>query len=747
MAYLVNQSRVASLLIGNVNYTSSLVSWSAADSSAFKNGIIQTTGSLVLGTNPGGFAIEDYDRNLFRRGTPVTLDVTIPGGATIRHPRGLLYVISTSYDAESENLQVELGCQLTLAGLTENVSSLLALAPVPLDPAQRTFSNIAASFASAGKCLYQDNQGNLQSTEFFSGDTTASVASGEWVSVLGVTAISATPLAGTAAIPDEIKLSYQVPSDGLVTDQTGKVDIAETESYYYTTYPAISYVRIGTGLNNVTNTTTAPRTTSTSTGCGNTPPQPSGSGGGSVTTTSCSGGYRTEQSPIILPAFRRDKTITTYEGPAGQVSRVYSETRGPAIEANGQYFADKYAYCRYTWGTRCNPNGSCPTEGMNEILLAYKETLNYYGPANELVKTVEDNYETTLAAAQPFDWRSGVVDGMPQDFSTLSTSTMYRSSRVETTYRYSSNGNVQEKTVWTSMASRQTGIRRGSIDALSGIKTFERRTSTTISVNPVVPDMVNTVTTNTTERTQRLPLFSGRYSQPPVEAGPYVAQEQIPVPILSTSDTEITNLVNTYSNYLTRFIKGDAFGVVVAEALRGDICANWRPGMPFRYHDPKKGKTMAMRMDATHWGVTNNEAAIVTNGIWIGDSNGAVTIPSNLVGNSTPNVGGGAPLPPGGVTGPGISGETSVDGGDYAFYIDVHFTTQAMMNFFGDDGVQYPPEDGPITVQWTQTCYVDGISVTAGSLLSPDGTGGIPSSYNGSLVTAGGTIVDADLFA
>ena len=74
---------------------------------------------------------------------------------------------------------------------------------------------------------------------------------------------------------------------------------------------------------------------------------------------------------------------------------------GPAVEANGQYFADDFAYCRQTWGDQCNPNGDCPRNGLNEIVLGSTMTTYTYGDANELVETVQDSYSTVLSAAIP----------------------------------------------------------------------------------------------------------------------------------------------------------------------------------------------------------------------------------------------------------------------------------------------------------------------------------------------------------
>ena len=231
MSYLANKTRVSSLTVGGVDYTAAFIDWTCSDQSAYKNGCLQTTGSLKLGFYSGGPVIEDYDRDNFKRGVQVILELTEPGGSTYRHPRGLLYVITSSYDIESEELTVQLGCRLTMMSLTEDIDDLIALSPVPLDPAQVSFANCSAAFSSVGKYIYQDNAGALQTGTFFNGDSFQGVASGQWLSVLGLTALSASPLQGSAAIPDKISLSYQVPRDGISEDRKGLIETVGFHSF------------------------------------------------------------------------------------------------------------------------------------------------------------------------------------------------------------------------------------------------------------------------------------------------------------------------------------------------------------------------------------------------------------------------------------------------------------------------------------------------------------------------------------
>jgi hypothetical protein len=907
MAYLVNQARVASITIGGVNYTSNLLSWQVSDSSAFKNGLISTTGQVVLGENPAGQSLGDYERNQFKRGVPVILDIQDPvTSASIRHPRGYLYVISTGYNAESSSLEIDIGCRLTLAALNDDPSEILPLVPLPLEPERQDLSNCGASFASAGQCLYQDNQGSYQVVTFFDGDTPDLAAAGEWVSVLQSTAISARPMLGGEAIPDTVKLAYQVAA-GLLGSESSKIEETITESYYFIQYPATTFARIGAGLGGIDGVSTTSTVAGRTSACGNSPGEPAGN----PDLIACNEGYQTSEEPTILEAYNRVIDLTYYEGPANQNNKSTSYKYGPAVELNGQYFSDLFAYCRYTWATACNPNGSCAFEGMNEILQGYTETTSYFGPAGELVKTVVDNYDNILTAAQPFDWRAGSVDGLPREFSEINyingsttrtvrvgsgttltynkralsigdvlattrgayyidgkrvylspldsngqssiiigsilgkaenqatvcspvydpatkyyvltcpwpvayittssgfewpaeckvsywdyspaytagppgyqttpaylvfdvvggeiregesgvlnihdttsnvsvsspNGVFYRSSRTVTENSYVDDVNIEDTYTWTSSADKQTGIFRASLDALNGTLTRTRRRSRTITAAPLAPDSVAQTTANTEERTAEYPIFVNTYVEPPVEAGPYVVEEQMPVPLLLPTADEILAAVDVYSSYLIRFIKGDSLGYTIGESLRPEIVTGWRPGMPFRFVDQEKGKILALRMDACSWGVTQTETAVVTNGIWVGDSNGTLTVPSNLQGNSIPSLDEDPPTPPSNViTPPAITGETYTTTGPLAFVIQVHFGTKIVLPFSESTSILTPAVPTDIAVSWTSTCWVSGLILQPGNLLSLTATGSLPIGANGTLVTAGATLINANLF-
>ena len=811
MPYLVQQTRVSSLTINGENVTSSLVSFQVSDSSANRNGIVTTTGSIVLGQQPGSSDITDYLRREYKRGEVVVLDMQEPGGSVYRHPRGYLYVISSVYESETEQRTLEVGCRLALAYLTDTADSLIPLAPIPLDPAQRTIENVAASFQSAGKVLWQDGQGNLQSGLFFGDDNSSGVEPGEWVSVLGQTALQVSSANGTGAIPDEIVLSYSVPTGVLEEDGTGRVDTVTEVSNYFVNYPAVTYRRVpegGTGvggsicvgtncggfsddgacagafpcfvtfpplpsINTIAASSTSSNFTrfpSASSGCGNVPSAPSGSVPATSISiydptqpppVSCDELWETVNDATYLPATRTSTSVTEYNAVGAQISRSYDEVYGPAVEVNSQYWSDKYAYCRNLYGRACVPNGDCPFEGMSNIKQSYSEQVYYYGTANELVKTVRDEYLTLLSAAEATDWRSGIIDGIAQNFRTLSTSSMYRASRTVVEYYQEGNVSFEKTTNYASIASRNAGISIGanSLDALNGIVTSSLRASTSTAGSALRPDSVNSGTTDTSEKTTRLILSTRQeYTDSPAEAGPYEEEEAIPSPLLFDTEQAINEVVGNYSEYIVRMTRGQERALSIGESLRSEIVTNWRPGMPFRFVDNSSSTILAMRMDACTWGVTLGEAAVVTTGVWTGISMGTYVEGNNLIGNSTPVLSGsnngissggtiGSPTPPPNLQIPPSISDDEV-GQDIIEEINVEMHLTSYVDVWGNDGV-LPPRPIPAESRYQSNfmAVVRGQVVEQGGLLSPLGNGGIPISGGGILLTNSAVVITADLFS
>lgn len=458
MSYYVNSSQLASISIGGEDVTSSVIEWTVSDSSLFNEGLMTTVGSLRLARTGLVQTLVDYKRTEYPRGTAVVTEVSLLDGTTVRHPRGLLYVISTSYDPENVELQVDLGCRIALASLTDNTSDLLQRVPLPLDAAQDDFSSISASFAAAGKYLYQDNQGNLVEGKFFEGNRYGEMTPGAWVSILGTTTNSVSPLQSGGAIPDKVSLSYEYPESTVSSDNTGRVDVTETTSEYFVQYPGVVYVRQNDG-SIPDNISTEEPNPGYQNPCGNSPSPPPGNS----QPGSCSGGFETVQSVITLPAKRLERSESHYGAVGAQISYTYKEVRGPALELNAQYFADAYAACRYSYATKCNPGGDCPMVGSENVLQSYTEEIYNYGADGELVSKVSDTYSNVLSAAREFNWRSGSVNGAPQGFTALKYTDMYLSQRKLEEYQKDQGGNLQTVTTFTSNAADGSGL--GIIEA------------------------------------------------------------------------------------------------------------------------------------------------------------------------------------------------------------------------------------------------------------------------------------------
>ena len=210
---------------------------------------------------------------------------------------------------------------------------------------------------------------------------------------------------------------------------------------------------------------------------------------------SCNDGWETVPAPEFISATKTVITSSEYEGIGGQISRTVETTRGPALEVNNQYFADDYAYCQRTYGYGCNAGGSCKYKGLGEIIQGTVVTeYKYSDDTGEFVERKVTQSNTRLSAAQPFDWRSTLENGLPTDFNLTYGEAeflekMYRA-RVEFTEYYKENGvNVEFTTTYVSPASRGIGINAGDISAGGprGIKTTVKRFSTTTSARPPSP--------------------------------------------------------------------------------------------------------------------------------------------------------------------------------------------------------------------------------------------------------------------
>lgn len=499
-----------------------------------------------------------------------------------------------------------------------------------------------------------------------------------------------------------------------------------------------------------------------------------------VVWTSCNTGWTTIPAPEFVTANKTVVSTSEYKAIGGQISRTYEETRGPALEVNSQYFADDFSFCVRAFGYGCNTGGSCKYRGLNEIIQGTVETLYEYAEeSGELVKQTAIRRNTLLSAAQPFDWRSSIEGGMPVDFKMEYGEEGFLSNRYTaevtiTEYYKEAGKNIELTTTLVSPASRGIGINQpGEINATGpdGIKSTTKRFSTTTSTRPGRPDSANSLTVETVEKEVLILLDVGNTYTGPEVSGPYVIERQIPVPMLYDTQDEVDAAVESYSQYLQKFIKGDLYGVQVAESLRSEICDGWKPGMPFRYADTQNNKISALRMDACTWGVTQDESIVVTNGVWTGFSDGSLAVGDNLVGNSTPELPPASPSPsPGPSPTPPSGGGGGQSGGtptpppspspppqiendrvvqNYQFSISIEANLSGYVTAPGNG--QIPPdlseEDRTYDIEECLIMFCEGSVVGTGDLLAVDRNGTMPSDEQAQLIIDGATIVVADVFA
>lgn len=743
MTWLVNKTRGVRLTINGIDYSNNLLAINLGDDSAIGNGILTTSGSITLGQIPGGSNIEDYDKNFFSRGRVVLIDVETTSGTFVRHPRGYLYIVDCSYQPEERQLVLDVGCVLYLASLSDNITNLISQTTLTIPEDQRDFNALNSALQAESKILWQDNTGTVQKDDFFETDGAGTNKDpGEWVSILGTTAISVEPLGQGQVIPDKIELTYQ---RNLTGDSADREDIVETYSYYYLTYPATVWTRQRPengldGVDGAGNTSTLP-TGRTSDICGDPPLEPPSPGG----TETCSEGYTSEPTKAASSVSSYEKIVSYYDGPGGQLSYVEAVKYGPAVELNNQYYADLYAFCVWGYGSACNPSGNCPLTGLERVLQNYSSRTYEYGPGGELIKTTLDEYVNKLSCAIPSDYRSGTraVSGALEfsAFTAVNTNEFFLGRRTITEFTYFDNGTEQFEQTWLSpcSSSGNPGVRAGCIEATCGLKTSQRRISRSTSAAPEAPDRIGDGTLTKTESYVMEDVRPVTYVTPPDEAATVVAKIQVPYPLSGTKQ-EAELAARAYLNYIRNLREGDARGLRIAESLRTDILNNWRPGMPYRYVDSPKNKVIALRMNACSWAMDQDECLVSNDGIYIGQSNGSLSDGSNIEGFSGDTL-----------VDPSITGETAVlPPLRLVEVIKVNLQLKAGLETGNSNdgyGVLNPVGNQYIDGFITLTCFVSGGLWQAGSLISSSSGGGVPLSNGNTLLTAGAVAVDADLFS
>ena len=284
---------------------------------------------------------------------------------------------------------------------------------------------------------------------------------------------------------------------------------------------------------------------------------------------------------------------------------------------------------------------------------------------------------------------------------------------------------------------------RSNSDGLLGLKTVRVTRSVTDSTTADAPDTARSPVATTETLTSSARLRTNAITGPAKEL---IAQEQFPVTLLGEDGGSFSTQREAYLDYLARFYKGDYYGLSISESLTPEICDGWEINSPFRYADRHDDRIMALRMDATSWSVSVDGAVMTTNAIWVGDSNGSLSVPANLRGNNQPDT---SLIPSDSRI--VVTGETGVVSGDYVQDVNIHIYTESQnlweIRKVVNPGTETAYDDYRQDIGNNQTLvvYMRGSVYTAGSTIELTQSGNPPLSFNGSVVTVGATAVIDDI--
>lgn len=728
MPWLNNTSAKTVLSIGGEDFSSEFVQASLTDGTVLNTGVVSTTGTIVLQELPGQSRIQDYARKKFPRGTEVLIDVEIDG-TTRRHPRGSLLVIDSAYDPEGRRTTLDVGCLLALHQFTNDLGALASYTDLDL-PDDAVFSDLQAAVQAEGKFLWVDSAGVIQKRGFFDGDGLGSnKAAATWVAVRDHTCLASAPLGGGIATPDKILVGYTwqeavTGSPENVGPDGNRYDEDLTESTYWLEHPA-----------NIKKTQRI-----------------------------CSddaSGKRTCRD-VVLNDARKTFAVTketssrrNYGGPGGSVSTEVEVTRGPAVELNGSYYAERYAWELARAG---GVGATVPLRGLDWVIQQRRERTYEYGTGGEVLRTIESTYRNYLSAMVQNDWRStnGAELETSYDPTTPPTSTsrgflteiptdkLYLSSRVTTKWTYLDDRTIEEtETVQSSAQCNGVGIYPATgarvlqdIDATNnGVVTTQRRTSLGGLINPDQPPR-DPGGDSTVTKAETFELETSDLQSPP--GGLVTLTTQVPFSSALDTEAQARERAATFATTTRKLIFGDASGIRVAETMREEVFSYF-PGMPFSYYDRTEGVLVKLRMNATAWGLNQGEAIFSTDGCFVGLSNGQVSLPDNTTGAAQP---------------PQVTGESAVDSGDggpvVVEFFDISIPVSVAFRTGNSDDGYGVITDWAIPLEFPLHLNV-GIEVSGeklskeAQLLETDGIGSIPS-FGDSILASGEGVLIPDLF-
>ena len=467
MSY-INTARKSRLTINGVDESARMISWAANDASAYKNGIINTSGTIVLGTT--SLTQYDYQREAYKRGQTVAMELWNGDTSSWElHPRGLLYVLSTSFSAEDQTVSIDIGCQLSIWTLADNIDALYNYSPTELIDGQKTIQNISQALYSSNKLIYQDNTGAIveQPILDLSSVTSPSTVPATWFTGSKTQAISAAPLSGDE-LPDVIDLNYSFVASEIFSEDE---KVSTDTSNYDVNFEAVTWVREGTG-DELSSSAAI-------------------DGSYSGLPGAAEGVYVEVVDAVKVNTSRTETTTETFGGPGGQILRSIQEVFAPGTEINAAYFKEKYSACRYLAALDGDADStSCSYLQATSPILSERRIRTYTYDDNGTVTSEQvEVWKPVLAAAQPFNWKSGNdTEGQPLNFQEISLTDLYRDSVVITDYSVDDDGNNVETI---------TSYRSGAVEYSAGIYAStgtigtDQQTASEPTAYPLVQDVTS----------------------------------------------------------------------------------------------------------------------------------------------------------------------------------------------------------------------------------------------------------------
>jgi hypothetical protein len=658
MSYLPINIAGARLLIGGTDYSNEFVSLNVSDDSVITSNIITTTGQIILAQSPGGQNVADILAANFSKGKVVTIDIQQPNGEFIRHPRGYLYILRTSYSIENKLLTIDVGCGLAYGiayedqsgTLIENlVSTFVYDNLVQIIPAQSLtpwlesqspydFNFIGEGLEAKGECIYQDRWGYFQKVNifgdggFYSSNTNVPY---KFSAYDQYTCLSIEPQSSSGTKVDKVVAT----ADTSVFGQEGDETIDEDDEIQQEEEEFLPYGDDATYDN--ANSCQAKGLD-----------KPSDKQEDITKTTQQFENPAYAELGDSVPQFLTDivetENIKYNRGPGYQLSEEKSYTRQDSLNRNSGEWSSVYQ-AKLNAGFSPAAAARSATSVIGGVKTVERtNTYYHYGKGGELIRKdtyVYGQYVNLMTEEEKTRWYPTVGEFLylgPSPFDYADN--LIRQETTSYRYNISVRGGPpynEERTSATDFASRATQggsgytytVRRSSGNLVN--PSIQDNVATGGNPNECAPENQTTESRPIVEETgiDEIVTFTGDGL---AEAGMGESLDIVNVdyPLDLPTAPSIESLekykqeVQGYSESVYNKLKADERGFTIQEALRPEFYS-WYPAYPYKLILASENKAFYMRISSGTWSVTPNESVCSFESMMIAEyKNPSVTPPA-----------------------------------------------------------------------------------------------------------------------